>query len=522
MTMSQTTIFLYGPPGSGKTTIGRILAATLNLPFFDLDAEIEKRWECTIAEIFKRHGEAAFRQAEKHEIEQLLAQGGAVVALGGGSLVNPAVRALVQDSGTVLCLHAAPGALLDRLSGDTGQGDQNRQRPLLAGDVASKLADLLSQREEHYASFPLQLDTTLLAADRAAWEAQILLGRFRVGKISQPYDVCIQPGGLDFVGRMISQRGLHGPVALVTDSNTGPLYAARVIACLENMGSSPKVIVIPQGESFKTLATVQGLWEGFLDADLERSSTVIALGGGVVGDLTGFAASTYMRGIRWVNLPTTLLAMVDSSLGGKTAVDISRGKNLIGAFHPPAFVLADPDVLSTLPEVEFRSGMAEAIKHGIIGDPGLIEKCSVFKSEIGEIVSRAMAVKIRIIEDDPYEKGVRAVLNLGHTVGHALELVSGYRLRHGEAVAIGMVVEARLAEHLKLAEQGLSLHIASFLAGMGLPVAIPGDLDRAAIRRVIGVDKKKARGRVRFALPVRIGQVQFGIDVPDDVLAVEI
>jgi shikimate kinase/3-dehydroquinate synthase len=520
--MSQTSIFLYGPPGSGKTTIGRILADSLNLPFFDLDAEIENRWGCTIAEIFKIHGEAAFREAEKQEIGQLLAQGEAVVALGGGSLIHPAVCALVQDHGTVLCLQAALSELLDRLSDDTGRGEPNRQRPLLSGDTASKLADLLSQRAEHYASFPLRLDTTRLEPDRAAWEAQILFGRFRVGKVSQPYDVCIQPGGLDSVGRMISQRGLHGPVALVADSNTRPLYAARVVASLDSIGLPPKVIGIPAGESFKTIATVQDLWDGFLDAGLERSSTVIALGGGVVGDLTGFAASTYMRGIRWVNLPTTLLAMVDSSLGGKTGVDIPRGKNLIGAFHPPAFVLADPDVLSTLPEAEFRSGMAEVIKHGIIGDPGLLEKCPVFKSEIGELVSRAMAVKIRIIEDDPYEKGVRAALNLGHTVGHALELVSGYRLRHGEAVAIGMVVEARLAERLEMAEPGLSLHIESFLAGMELPVAIPGDLDRVEIRRAIGVDKKKARGRVLFTLPARIGQVQIGIDVPDDVLALEL
>ena len=520
--MNPTMIFLYGPPGSGKTTIGKILSESLNLPFYDLDTGIEKRWGCTITEIFKLHGEAAFRESEEQEIKQLLAQEEVVVALGGGSLVNPAVRGLVQDHGTVLCLQAAPSELLERLSDDTGRGELSRQRPLLAGDAASKLANLLSQRSEHYASFPLRLDTTRLEPDQAAWEAQILLGMFRVGNVSQPYDVRIQPGGSGSVGRMILQRDLHGPIALVADSNTGPRYAARVVASLDSVGLPSKVIVISAGESSKTIATVQDLWEGFLDAGLERSSTVIALGGGVVGDLTGFAASTFMRGIRWVNLPTTLLAMVDSSLGGKTGVDIPRGKNLIGAFHPPAFVLADPDVLSTLPEIEFRSGMAEALKHGIIGDPRLLEKPLIYKMEISELVSRAMAVKIRIIEEDPYEKGVRAALNLGHTVGHALELVSEYRLRHGEAVAIGMVVEARLAEHLGLAEKGFSLSIESILAAMELPVAIPGGLDRAAIRRAISMDKKKARGRVRYALPARIGQVLIGIDVPDDVLAAEI
>jgi len=264
------------------------------------------------------------------------------------------------------------------------------------------------------------------------------------------------------------------------------------------------------------------LWEHFLDAGLERGSTVIALGGGVVGDLTGFAASTYLRGIRWVNVPTTLLAMVDSSLGGKTGVDIARGKNLVGAFHQPAYVLVDPDVLASLPEVEFRSGMAEVIKHGILADPGLLEFCSQ-KAWVGgkqdRLVSRAMAVKIRVIEIDPYEKGVRASLNYGHTIGHAVELVSGYRIRHGEAVAIGMVVEARLAERLGLAEPGLSHAIAAICAAAGLPTGIPADLDRTAIRGAIGTDKKKAAGRVRFALPVRIGEVKIGMDVPDDVLS---
>lgn len=521
--MSQTTIFLYGPPGSGKTTIGKCLADTLNLPFFDLDAEIVYRWGCSITQIFSLHGEAVFRETEKQEIELLLARGEAVIALGGGSLVDPAVRALAQDHGTVLCLHAAPGELLYRLSNAADPGDQNYQRPLLAGDVASKLADLLSNRAEHYASFPARLDTTRHDPNQATWEAQILLGRFRVGKqTSQPYDVYVQPGGLDSIGRMISQRGLHGPVALVADSNIAPLYAVRVAASLESAGLSNHLVVIAAGESNKSIASAKKLWDSFLDAGLDRGSTAIALGGGVVGDLTGFAASTYMRGIQWVNLPTSLLAMVDASLGGKTGVDIPRGKNLVGTFHPPALVLADPDVLTTLPEAEFRSGMVEVIKHGTIKDPGLLEMCAVYKSAICELVSRAMAVKVRIIENDPYEKGVRAALNLGHTVGHALELVSEYRLRHGEAVAIGMVVEARLAERLGLAVQGLSLHIASILAGMDLPVAIPSDLDRAAIRRVMGVDKKKARGRVRFTLPARIGQVEIGIDVPDDVLAAEI
>jgi shikimate kinase/3-dehydroquinate synthase len=522
--MNPSSIFLYGPSGSGKSTVGKILADALQLPFFDLDAEIEARSTCTIEEIFARQGERGFRDFERRELEQLLSQRSALIALGGGALTVPAVRALVEAHGSVVCLRATSTVLLTRLQSDP------TQRPLLVGDAAARLESLLTRRGEHYASFPLQLDTSQLDPAQVAWEVQILLGRFRVGKVDSPYEVWVQPDGLGTLGEALRQRDFQGPLVVVTDSNVGPLYAGRAVASLESAGFPTQVSNLPAGEKSKTIFTAQKLWEDFLDAGLERGSTVVALGGGVVGDLTGFAASAYLRGIRWVNVPTTLLAMVDSSLGGKTGVDIPRGKNLVGAFYPPAFVLADPQALTTLPEAEFRSGMAEAIKHGILGDQVLLDQCGEQLSTIrarggeglSEIVSRSMAVKIGVIEADPYEKGVRASLNLGHTVGHALELASGFRLRHGEAVAIGMVVEARLAERLCLAEAGLSERIAHILAGAGLPVEIPGDLDRTAIRSAIGVDKKKTQGRVRYALPVRIGQVQIGIVVPDDVLAAEI
>jgi 3-dehydroquinate synthase len=283
------------------------------------------------------------------------------------------------------------------------------------------------------------------------------------------------------------------------------------------------------------------LWEGFLEAGLERGSTVIALGGGVVCDLAGFAAATYLRGIQWVSLPTSLLAMVDASLGGKTGVDTSRGKNLVGAFHPASLVLADVQLLASLPEIELRCGLAETIKHGIIGDETLLSMSAGYyhnhhnprssssrgqagwgDRETSDLISRAMAVKIGIVEQDPYEQGLRAALNLGHTVGHALEVVSAYRLRHGEAVSIGMVVEARLAERLEVAEAGLAQSITEILTEVGLPTAIPGELDAAQIRRAIQVDKKKAHGRVRFSLPARIGEVLWGVEVPDDMLGSEL
>jgi 3-dehydroquinate synthetase len=211
--------------------------------------------------------------------------------------------------------------------------------------------------------------------------------------------------------------------------------------------------------------------------------------------------------------------MVDASMGGKTGFDLPEGKNLVGAFYPPRLVLADPDVLSTLPERELRAGLAEVVKHGVIADPELFELCAqgwkTVTTRLPEVVRRGMAVKVKVIEEDPYERGIRAGLNLGHTIGHAVELVSGFSLLHGEAVGIGMVAEARLAERLTITSQGLSDAIAESLIGLDLPVEIPEELDRAELIRAMRVDKKKAQGVVRFALPVSIGEVKVGVEIKD-------
>jgi len=237
----------------------------------------------------------------------------------------------------------------------------------------------------------------------------------------------------------------------------------------------------------------------------------------VVGDMAGFAAATFMRGCNWAVMPTTLLSMVDASIGGKTGFDLPAGKNLVGAFHPPRLVLADPEVLSTLPERELRAGLAEVVKHGVIADPELFDLCmggwDAVISRLPEIVRRGIGVKVKIIEEDPYEKGFRAALNLGHTIGHAVELVSEFDLLHGEAVSIGMVAEARLAERLTVADQGTSEAIAEALSRLGLPIEIPETLACEKLIHSMKVDKKKSAGIVRFALPVRIGEVRVGVEM---------
>ncbi|MBT3389658.1 MAG: 3-dehydroquinate synthase [Chloroflexi bacterium] len=522
--LQPSTVLLYGPSGSGKSTIGRLLAENLNLSFVDLDVEIEARSGMLVPEIFASQGEARFREWERTTLELILASDEQVIALGGGALTVPETRQLAERAGDVILLHAAPDALLARLQAD------DDPRPLLApsplaplpeGEVkasAEKLESMLARRSGHYESFERKLDTTHLSPEESTWELQIKLGRYHLKAMSPAYDVRVQPGGLDELGVLMQARGLNGPVAVVTDENVGGLYLPRVLESLQKSGYEARGITIPAGETYKTLETVSQLWDGFLSAKIERRSTVVGLGGGVVGDLAGFAAATFLRGVPWVAVPTSLLAMVDASMGGKTGADLPQGKNLIGAFHPPRLVLADPEVLATLPEEELRSGMGEVVKHGVIADAKLFEICRNFRGLTdlgGLLVSRAMAVKIRVIEQDPFERGIRAALNLGHTIGHAVELVSGFELRHGEAVAIGTVAEARLAEQIGLAESGLANKIAAVLQAVGLPTEIPPELDRDALIHAMQYDKKKSGGAVKFALPAAIGDVRVGIEAAD-------
>jgi len=504
-------IFLYGPPGSGKTTVGQYLAENLVLPFIDLDQVIETRAGMTIPEIFEAEAEAGFRARENETLFEVLARRKGVVALGGGALLSSANRKAVEQAGRVVCLRAPVDVLVSRLA------NSSNQRPLVDQDVLRLLPGLLETRDEHYASFLFHIDTSLCTPFEASWQIQTLLGSFHVGGMGQGYDIRVVRSGLDEVGNTLKSKNMQGPVGVVSDDNVARLYSRKITESCEQAGYSVGTVIIQPGEQLKNMASIQGIWDGFIRLGMERTSTVLALGGGVVGDLAGFAAATYMRGISWVVLPTSLLAMVDASLGGKTGADLPQGKNLVGAFHPPIFVLTDPDALSTLPEVELRNGLAEVVKSALVGDSKLFQSCKqgweAISSDWDTLICRAMAVKIKIIQADPYEKGIRAALNLGHTIGHALEKVTHYSMPHGFAVSIGMVVEARLSEALGLAEPGLVEEIADVLEGLRLPVTIPAGVIPAEIIDAMVVDKKKAQGSLRFALPVKPGEVQIGIEI---------
>lgn len=528
-------IYLYGPPGSGKSSIGRALAQNLALPFIDLDRRIENQAGKSIVEIFNQLGEVGFRELEKNALREVSTLEWGVIALGGGALVDPGNRKLAEHTGSIVCLSADEEVLYGRLS------SASEERLFLMGDshqslAAERLEDLLARRSQHYASFPYQLEVHAASPEQLAWKIQIDLGAFHLrGMLAQPapgdpgkpglerplplgYDVRFS-SALDGLGEALRRRGLSGPVALVSDQNVAEYYLPGAINALEGAGYRIFSVIIPPGEPSKTMQTVSYLWQEFLEGGLERSSTVIALGGGVVGDLAGYAAATYMRGIPWVNLPTSLLAMADASLGGKTGADLPAGKNLVGAFYAPQMVLIDPTTLRTLPHPELRSGMAEVIKSGVVGDPQLFQVCSQAWPGIEEdwntIIPRSMAVKIRIIESDPYEDGLREALNFGHTFGHAVEVASAYQVRHGEAVAIGMVTEARLSEQLGIAGQGLADEIKNVCIQLGLPVEIPKNLSRPAILEAMQVDKKRSGARVVFSLPQQIGEVITGVEVKD-------
>lgn len=495
-------IFLYGPPGTGKSTIGKLLAQSLRLPFIDLDRVIETDAGMSIPQIMEQQGETAFRDMETVALKALcppLPKGEgvgvreSVIALGGGALLRDENRAFAEANGKVLLLMAELPTLLERLQKESGK------RPLLAGDLKSKLMTLLEKRKEHYNSFALKHHVDNKPAEQNAREVQIKLGRHHLSAMGE-YDVLVE---------QVANSSYENSI-IVTDENVAKHHLSKL--------NVAKSIILPAGEEYKNLETVSRLWKAFLENGLDRKSTVIALGGGVIGDMAGFAASTYMRGVDWIGIPTTLLSMVDASLGGKTGFDLPQGKNLIGSFHPPKLVIADPSLLLTLPERELRSGMAEVVKHGIISDPDLFAMCQRgmgwVKANLEEVVKRAMAVKIKVIEADPYEKGFRAALNLGHTVGHAVELVSQFELRHGEAISIGMAAEARYAARVGLAGLGVVEAIESTLTSLELPIQIPDGMPREEIIRVMRVDKKKNAKSIRFALPIEIGKVEL-VDVTD-------
>lgn len=339
------------------------------------------------------------------------------------------------------------------------------------------------------------------------------------------YEVIIGPRLLSRLGHFLSGRDFTSRALLVTNTTAGRLYAPLVEKSLAGAGFEVVRAEIPDGEEHKSLATAAELYDLAYGHELDRRSPVLALGGGVVGDLAGFVAATYLRGVPYVQLPTTLLAQVDSSVGGKVAVNHPRGKNIIGAFYQPRLVLADVGTLKTLPPREVRSGLAEVVKYGVIADPLFFawleenaERLLALEPEaLVHAVATSVRIKAQVVEDDEREEGRRAVLNFGHTLGHALEAATGYTAwRHGEAVAVGMAAAARLAVCLGMLAEREASRLVDLLRRVGLPVGLPGGISPEELLALMRRDKKVLSGRLTFVLPVEIGKVEIVRDVPEE------
>ncbi len=360
------------------------------------------------------------------------------------------------------------------------------------------------------------------AGSLASARVDDFLQTVRVALGSSSYDVLIGPGALGVAGRELAAR-VRGPRGVVvTNARVRELYGGNVTTGLGQVGLEADLVVVPAGERAKTLGQARRLYDRFLAIGLDRTSFVVGLGGGVVGDLAGFAAATYLRGLDSVQLPTTLLAQVDSSVGGKTAVNLPQGKNLVGAFHQPRLVVADVSVLATLALRELRAGLAEVVRYAVMGDAALFDYLEAHASAIlrrdesclTHVVRRCCEIKAEIVAADERERGTRALLNLGHTVGHALEQVLSYRrLRHGEAVGLGMIAEGHLAVDAGLCAAADVERIGALLRRLGLPVAL-SLIDPARVAEACLVDKKRERGRLRLALPRAIGEAELVGDIP--------
>lgn len=343
------------------------------------------------------------------------------------------------------------------------------------------------------------------------------MGRIRVELGERSYDIAIGSDSLGEVGEHIKSFGLSPKIVLVSNPTVFSIYGERVSVSVKKAGFNPFTVIIPDGEEYKDLLWVQHIYDELLTAKLDRSSALVALGGGVIGDITGFAASTYMRGISYIQVPTTLLAQVDSSVGGKTGVNHKLGKNMIGTFWQPGLVWVDVETLKTLPKRELLAGIAEVIKYGVIRDKELFnfieanrEKILNLDSNIlTHIIKRSCEIKAEIVSKDEREAGLRAILNFGHTIGHAIETVTEYkRFLHGEAVAIGMCVESRLSLMLGLIDAEQVSRIESVIRAFGLPSEMPEHIDMNGILSSIQLDKKAIAGELKFILPEKIGSVR--------------
>jgi len=524
-------VFLVGLMGAGKTTIGRILARKLGLKFIDSDHEIEARTGASIPWIFEIEGETSFRRREADVIRDLCGQEGLVLATGGGAILNADSRALLKSRGTVVYLRATVNSILQRTAHD-------KNRPLLqTADPRKKLEELMAVRDPLYTEIAdlvidtgrpnvqsmvqtilTQLDTMaceaspncVTQAEPSMNEESNILLNVDLGERSYP--IAIGPALLN--DSALLARHVHGnKVAIVSNTTVAPLYLERIETGLREAGKQVTTVILPDGEEHKNWSSLMLIFDALLQNKADRKTTLIALGGGVIGDLTGYAAASYMRGVDFIQVPTTLLSQVDSSVGGKTGINHPLGKNMIGAFYQPRAVIADTATLETLPERELSAGLAEVIKYGAVIDLAFFEWIEANigklmardKGALAYAIARSCEIKADVVRQDEREGGLRAILNFGHTFGHAIEAGMGYGAwLHGEAVGCGMVMAADLSQRMGLIDAETVERVRALIAAAGLPVKAP-DLGVAKWLEAMEVDKKNEGGAIKFILMNPLG-----------------
>ena len=552
-------VYLIGFSGSGKSAIGRRLARRMRRKHVDMDDEIVARSGTPIPEIFRREGEPGFRSKEKELLEELSGRKRLIVSTGGGVPLAPGNRAAMAKSGVIVCLEAKPDFLYGRLKRHLGDESKGQVRPLLEGDEPKKRIEALKEyRQRFYATADWTVHTDDLTTDEVVREvirgvrfAQRRFGRRKdagsvfpslgsLGRESEApycrdmgasfvvetpggrYPVLVGWGTLSELGQRMRNLGLSGKAALISDAAVYEIHGVKALESLRSAGFEAASYAVPAGERSKSEDALTRIYDWMVEQRLERGSTVVALGGGVAGDLAGYAAATFLRGVPLVHAPTSLLAMTDSAIGGKVAINHPRAKNLIGAFYQPRMVLSDVETLTTLPARELASGWAETIKHGMIMDPELLdvlegdlEKVLALDPEMTtEIVKRSSGLKGKVVSGDEKEAGWRMILNFGHTIGHALEAATEYgTLLHGEAVSIGAVGAARLSRKHAGLDQGVVERMSRLLRRFGLPTSTP-DLDADRLIEAMFLDKKVRGKAIRWVLLEDIGKPVIRDDIP--------
>jgi 3-dehydroquinate synthase len=539
-------VVLAGFMGSGKTKVGRLLAERLGVEFIDTDALIESRAGMKVAEIFEQHGEERFREMESDLCHELSPTEGAVVSTGGGMLIDADNFRRFSEMGTVVLLECDVDATVDRLRGD-------ESRPLLAGDGGDELLrlrieSLLAQRRATYDRIPFCIDTTDSEPEDTVEE---IVSRLDPGSRVVHMKVDVRPlppsknggattaagecrviigrGAAARLGWYLDELGLNSRAFLFVPRHLKARLSRPVKPSLQAASIPHEVVAVADGDANKNLAQVRDLLERLAASGAGRDSVVVSIGGGVTGDVSGFVASIYMRGIPFVQIPTTLISQVDASIGGKVGVNHPRAKNLIGSIYQPVLVLNDPLMLENLPVSEISNGMGEVIKTAIIGSPQLYDYIAAAGDELAETkfadpafleycTFESARVKCEIVERDPYDRDLRRTLNLGHTVGHALESSLEYEgLKHGEAVALGMIAAIRLSVSRGRAHPDLLDRTVAMVHWCGLPTRTP-PVDRELMRRAFKLDKKIKSGRLFFVLPVDVGEVEIVGDVTEEEL----